>query len=189
MRINAGIWRGRRLAAPPDRSVRPTSERARIALFNILAHGAAFRSGDVPLPQGACVVELFAGTGALGLEALSRGAAHAIFIEQDRASAALLSRNIAALACEDRATLLVRDALDPGPPPMRCQLALLDPPYGSGLGAKALAALRQRGWLAPGAIAVLEVGAREAFAPPEGFELLDERAHGAARLVFLRRAD
>lgn len=189
LRINAGRWRGRKLAAPADRGIRPTSDRARIALFNILAHGADYRAGETALPRGAHVVELFAGTGALGLEALSRGAAHVVFVEKDRANAALLGRNIATLDCEDEATLLVRDALDPGPAARRCALALLDPPYGSGLGGPSLSALRGRGWLLPDAIAVLEVGARERFEPPPGFVLLEERVHGAARLIFLRFVD
>ena len=196
MRIVGGALRGRKLKAPPGAAVRPTSDRAREALFNLLAHGAALRGLSL---NGAVVLDAFAGTGALGLEALSRGAVRAIFLESDRAALAALAANVRALGQEDRALVVARDATRPGPPsnvpakagiggpaPAEASIAFLDPPYGSGLAAPALAALAQAGWLADGALAVVEHGAREALQPPAGFERLDERRYGAAMLSFLR---
>jgi len=185
MRIVGGKHRGRRLLAPPGETVRPTSDRAREALFNILSHGRLAPEG-VPFAD-AVVLDAFAGTGALGLEALSRGAAEALFIEQDRAALVILRRNIAALGEDARARIIASDATRPPRAPSACGLAFLDPPYRSGLAAAALAALDASGWLMPGALAILELGAREELAPPAGFILLDERVYGAARLVFLRR--
>lgn len=183
MRIIGGALRGRRLKAPPGQGVRPTSDRARQALFNLLAHGAALRGLAL---DGAVVLDAFAGTGALGLEALSRGARRAVFLESDRAALAALAQNLRALDQEDRAVVVARDALRPGPAPDKAAIAFLDAPYGSGLAAPALAALAQAGWLADGAVAVVEHGAREALDAPAGFERLDERRYGAAMLSFLR---
>jgi 16S rRNA (guanine966-N2)-methyltransferase len=182
MRIVGGRHRGRALEAPPGAAVRPTSDRAREALFNILSHGrfeAPFR--DAP------VLDAFAGTGALGLEALSRGAAEALFIESDRAALEALRRNVKTLGEEPRVQVIAGDATRPPPPRRAAAVAFLDPPYRSGLAAPALAALAAAGWLAPSALATVEVGAREAFEAPSGFELLDERRYGAARLLILRR--
>lgn len=187
MRVQAGLWRGRRLLGAADARVRPTADRAREALFNILAHGLDRTVSDAaPLPQGARVLDAFAGTGALGIEALSRGAARASFLDHHPDSLDLVRANLAALGGLERARLIRRDACRPGAAPEAHDLALLDPPYGSGLGAPALLALREAGWLAPGAIAVLETAAAETFAPPMGFSLLEERRYGAARLWFLR---
>jgi 16S rRNA (guanine966-N2)-methyltransferase len=183
MRIIAGRHRGRELAAPAGRDIRPTSDRARQALFNILEHGA-FAAAGSPV-AGRNVLDAFAGTGACGLEALSRGAAHATFMEPARAARTALISNISRLDEAARSRILAVDATDPPPAAAPCALALLDPPYGSGAGVPALAALAGRGWLAPGALAVLEVAARETVAPPSDFEILDERVYGAARLVFL----
>lgn len=185
MRIIAGRHRGRRLTAPEGHGVRPTGERAREALFDILAHG---RFAEHPAFEGARVLDVFAGTGAFGLEALSRGAAHASFIEKDRAALAALRANIAALGEEARAAVLPGDALHPPPPAAPVMLAFLDPPYGEDLAAPALAALAASGWLAPGALAVVELAARQKLAAPESFTLLEDRRYGAARLVFLRFA-
>ena len=185
MRIVGGKHRGRRLLAPLGETVRPTSDRAREALFNILSHGRLAAEG-VPLAN-AVVLDAFAGTGALGLEALSRGAAEALFIEQDREALVILRRNIAALGEDAHARIISGDATRPPHAPSACGLAFIDPPYRSGLAAPAMAALDAAGWLMPGALAILELGAREELAPPAGFILLDERVYGAARLVFLRR--
>jgi 16S rRNA (guanine966-N2)-methyltransferase len=185
MRIVAGRHRGRRLLAPPGETVRPTSDRAREALFNILSHGQPAAEG-IPF-AGAAVLDAFAGTGALGLEALSRGAAEAAFIEQDREALATLRRNIAMLGEGDRARIVPGDATRPPPAPSAYALAFLDPPYRSGLAAAALTALDAAGWLVPQALAVIELAAREELTPPAGFFLLDERVYGAARLLFLRR--
>ena len=184
MRIVGGRHRGRRLAAPGGCDARPTADRVREAVFNLLAHGAA--SVDV---IDAAVVDVFAGSGALGLEALSRGAGRATFIDSDGRAITAIRRNAANLG-EARNVALFR--LDAGrlPPPPRIagaplHLAFLDPPYGSGLAPPALTGLAGRGWIAEGSVAVVEVGAREPFAPPPAFRVLDERTYGAARVVFL----
>jgi 16S rRNA (guanine966-N2)-methyltransferase len=183
MRIVGGRLRGRRLVAPRGRTLRPTSDRAREALFDVLLHGAALAGFAL---AGATVLDAFAGTGALGLEALSRGTARAFFLETERAARAALKANIDALGEEPRSQVLVRDAMRPGPAPAACDLAFLDPPYGSGLAAPALAALAHHGWLAPGALAVVEHAAKEDFAPPAGFTTVDARRYGAAALAFVR---
>jgi len=179
MRIVAGLHKGRRLEAPPGRTARPTADRVRQALFDILAH-----SPRVDL-DGARVVDAFAGSGALGLEALSRGAAEVCFIENHPASVAAIAANIGALDQEDRARIIRADATRPPPAPFACTLAFLDPPYHSDLAAPCLEALAAKGWLAAEALVVVEVAADEAFTPPAGFEAVDERRHGAAKLVFL----
>jgi 16S rRNA (guanine966-N2)-methyltransferase len=184
MRIVGGRHRGRRLLAPSGATVRPTSDRAREALFNILSHGR-FAAGGVPF-VGAAVLDAFAGTGAFGLEALSRGATEAVFIEQDRAALAILRQNIGALGEGERARILQGDATRPPPAIFPCAVAFLDPPYRSGLGAPALAALAAAGWLAPEALAIAEIAVREELLPPGGFVPLEERIYGAARLIFLR---
>jgi 16S rRNA (guanine966-N2)-methyltransferase len=185
MRIVGGRHRGRRLLAPPGEVVRPTSDRAREALFNILSHGRLAADG-IPF-AGAAVLDAFAGTGALGLEALSRGATEAVFIERDPEAIAVLRRNVASLGESARAEILPGDATRPPRAGLQCTVAFIDPPYRSGLAAPALAALDRTGWLAPDALAIVELGAREPLVPPDAFALLDERVYGAARLVFLRR--
>ena len=185
MRIVGGRHRGRPLRAPGGRDSRPTSDRAREAIFNILAHGME----DFRL-DGASVVDVFAGTGALGLEALSRGAAHATFIDDDGRAMGSVRGNAAALGERGAVTLLTLDAARLPPPPLAarapCALAFLDPPYGAGLAAPALEGLAARGWIAPGAVCVVELAAREPFAPPHAFKAVDERTYGPARVVFLR---
>lgn len=185
LRIVGGAFRGRRLAAPAGDAVRPTSDRAREALFDILSHGK-FAASGLPF-AGKPVLDAFAGTGAFGLEALSRGAGRAVFIEQARDALAALRHNIAALEAEDRTDIIAGDATRPSRAPFACAVAFLDPPYRSGLAGPALAALAAAGWLAADALAVVEIAAAEALPPPPGFALLDERVYGAARLVFLRR--
>ncbi len=186
LRIVGGSHRGRRLVAPPGEAVRPTSDRAREALFDILSHGN-FAAAGSPF-AGKSVLDAFAGTGAFGLEALSRGASRAAFIENGREALTALRGNIAALGEGERADVVAGDAARPPRAPYACGLALLDPPYNSGLAAPALAALAAAGWLLPDALVVVEVAAREAFSPPVGFTIVDERIYGAARLVFLRRS-
>jgi 16S rRNA (guanine966-N2)-methyltransferase len=183
MRIIAGSHRGRTLRAPEGLAVRPTSDRAREALFDILAHG---RFAARPVYEDAHVLDAFAGTGAFGLEALSRGAAQAAFIEKDRAALAALRANIAACREERRVAVLAADALHPPAAAEPCTLAFLDPPYGEDLAAPALAALAKARWFAPQALIVVEVAAKQKLDPPSGFALLEERRYGAARLVFLR---
>ena len=166
--------------------MRPTSDRAREALFDILAHG---HFADRPVFEDARVLDAFAGTGAFGLEALSRGAAQASFIEKDKGALAILRGNIAALGEERNAAVLAGDALHPPQAAEPVSLAFLDPPYGEELAAPAMAALAQARWLAPDALVVVEVAARQKLVPPPGFILLEERRYGAARLVFLRAAE
>lgn len=178
MRIVGGRHKGRPLAAPPGRDTRPTADRAREALFNVLQHGHGL---DL---DGAAVVDAFAGSGALGLEALSRGAARAYFLESSRGAVEAIRRNLATLG-ETASRVFAVDAAKPPPAPEPCPLALLDPPYGSGLAGPALAALRRQGWLTDDAVCVVEVAADESFLPPEGFTIAEERRYGAARFVFL----
>jgi 16S rRNA (guanine966-N2)-methyltransferase len=184
LRIVGGTHRGRRLAVPPGEAVRPTSDRAREALFNILSHGR-FATAGSPL-AGRAVLDAFAGTGAFGLEALSRGAGEAAFIENGRQALAALRGNIAALGEDQRTHIVAGDATRPPRALFACALAFLDPPYGSGLAPTALAALAAAGWFEPEALAIVEVAAREDFAAPAGFTVIDARVYGAARLVFLR---
>jgi len=183
MRIVGGKHRGRRLAAPPGDIVRPTSERAREALFNILAHG---RLSSAPAFEDARVLDVFAGTGACGLEALSRGARLATFIEKDRRAREVLAANIKVLGESNRTRLLAADALAPPRADGPYELVFVDPPYRSGLAAPALEALSRAGWIAADALVVIELAARSDFEPPQGFEALEERRYGAGRLVFLR---
>jgi 16S rRNA (guanine966-N2)-methyltransferase len=185
MRIVGGSHRGRRLVAPPGETVRPTSDRAREALFNILSHGA-FAAGGVPFVEKP-VLDAFAGTGALGLEALSRGAIEAVFIESDREALIGLRRNIADLGETTRVRVIAGDATRPPRAMVACAVTFLDPPYVSGLVEPALSGLAAAGWLLPDTLAVVEVGAREPFTAPRGFAMLDQRVYGAARLIFLRR--
>ena len=183
MRVIAGKHRGRRIGTLPGAELRPTADRVREALFNILAHGDW--SGGDPV-AGRRVVDAFAGSGALGLEALSRGAAHATFLEHAAPACRLIEKNARALGEQANVTVLRRDAAHPGPAPAPCALALLDPPYKSGLGPEALSALAAGGWLAEHALCVLEVARAEPVeAPPPGFTLVDERTYGHTRLVFL----
>jgi 16S rRNA (guanine966-N2)-methyltransferase len=173
MRIIAGAWRGRKLIAPPGLATRPTSERAREALFSMLAS----RIGSF---EGLRVADLFAGSGALGLEALSRGAAHCVFVEKDRAAADSIRANMAALGAAGEVLAGgAEHARVPGP----LDLAFLDPPYGSGLAAAALERLP----LAPGGLASVETGRGEAIAA-EGYEEESVRTYGKARITLLRRA-
>jgi 16S rRNA (guanine966-N2)-methyltransferase len=171
--------------APLGDTVRPTSDRAREAIFNILSHGR-FAARGVPFAQ-ARVLDAFAGTGALGLEALSRGAAEAVFLDQDPEVVTRLRANIEALGETARADILTVDATRPPRARAACAVAFLDPPYHSGLAAAALSALVAAGWLLPDALAIIELPAREQLAPTKEFALVDERVYGAARIVFLAR--
>ncbi len=176
MRIIAGAWRGRPLLAPRGQATRPTADRVREALFSMLQS----RLGSF---EGLEVADLFAGTGALGLEALSRGAARCTFVEQDRQAAEILRANIAKLGAADRADVRTLDAtrFTSGP----FHLLFLDPPYDSGLGAKALANLLAASALAPGALISLETSRKEDVAVP-GLAVENERSYGKAKLTLLR---
>jgi 16S rRNA (guanine966-N2)-methyltransferase len=180
MRIVAGRWRGRALAAPAGETTRPTADRARQAIFDRLAH-APWAAGRL---DGALVLDAFAGTGAMGLEALSRGAAAAWFMETDAVARRVLAANIAACRAEI-ATILTADATRP-PRGDGCSLIFLDPPYGKGLIPIALAALRAAGWIAPGSLLVCETARDEAL---DLGDALATAFHGAARVTFIRETN
>ncbi len=186
MRIVAGRWRGRRLAAPKGRGIRPTSDRLRETLFNILSH----RPGLPPI-VGARVADLFAGTGALGIEALSRGAREAVFVERASAARRLIAANLAALGLDARsepaARVLALDATRLPDAEEPFDLVLLDPPYRCDLAAPALASLARGGWLAPAGVVVVET-ARDEPVPdaPAGLDPVERREIGDARLVLYR---
>ena len=179
MRIIAGKLRGRRLLAPKDDAIRPTSDRAREALFDILEHGA-------PPLRGARFLDLFCGTGAVGLEAHSRGAAEVLLIEIDRAALKLAEANVARLGPPPGVRVLARDATLLGPAPHPFDLVFLDPPYRSGLAAAALAGLARGGWLGEGARIIVELAAKDDLDLPESYVLERERRYGRAKFLFLR---
>ena len=188
MRIVSGEFRGKTLVTPPGEATRPTSDRARQAVFNILEH-AAWSKGV----RDARVIDLFAGSGALGFEALSRGAAFCLFVETDEAARGAIRQNAEAMHAFGKTRVHRRDATDlglrPGADGPAFDLAFLDPPYAKGLGEAALARLAEGGWLAPGATVVLERGVGEAPFEVPGFAALDVRDYGAARVHFLRFGD
>ena len=174
MRIVGGEFRGRTLAAPRSNAIRPTTDRTREALFNILAHRFTEKL------EGVRVLDLFAGTGALGLEALSRGAAFALFVEESAEGRGLIRENVENFGLTGRSKIFRRDAAELGDVGTLQPFGLLfaDPPYGKGLGERALACAHAGGWLVPGALCVVEESAAAPFAPPEGFALADERGYG-----------
>lgn len=188
MRIVGGRHRGRRIEAPPGLDIRPTADRAREAAFNLIERGRAARETGFVL-AGARVLDAFCGTGAMGLEALSRGAAAATFLDADARAVDCARTNAALLGESARAVLLIADATKPPPATAAHDLVLLDPPYASDLGLPALEALAARGWIAAGALIVLEHRAgRDALAPPPGFALLESRRYGKAAITLLRYA-
>ena len=182
MRVVGGRLKGRNLASPSSREIRPTADRLRESLFNILFHAY----GD-PI-AGARVLDLFAGTGALGIEAISRGAAFALFVDNGAEARALLRNNVEALGLGGVTRVFRRDVTNLGPahPVEPFSLAFLDPPYGKGLAEQALASLRDGKWLTPGALIVVEEAKAAAFKPPEGFEELERRVYDDTEFVFLK---
>lgn len=185
MRIVAGALKGRAITAPEGQGTRPTSDRARQAIFNILEHAPWAEGLD-----GARVIDLYAGSGALGYEALSRGASFALFVETDDAARGAIRENMDAYGLFGRSRVHRRSAIDLGPRPGSAgeafTLAFLDPPYRQGLGEQTLARLLEGGWLAPGAIVVFERGVDEPEIETPGYDQLDARDWGAARVLFLR---
>ena len=183
MRVIAGRWRGTALAGlgagDPAAALRPTSDRVRESLFNLLAHGDY---GDLPPPEGRRVLDLFAGTGALGIEALSRGAVAATFVDHGRAALGLLRRNLDRLGVGEEARIVNRDATrlgrNPGAP---FGLVFLDPPYGRGLGERAVAAAMAGAWVAQGALVVWEEGGDPPVLP--GLTRLDSRRYGETMIA------
>ena len=182
MRVVGGRLRSRPIAGPKGEGLRPTADRLREALFNILAHGY----GD-PV-AGARVLDLFAGTGALGIEAISRGAAYALFVDEGVEARALLRQNTETLGLGGVTRIFRRDAtrLGPAHPLEPFSLAFLDPPYGKGLAEKALTSARAGGWLQPQVLVVVEEAADAGFAAPQGFEELERRTYDDTEFVFLQ---
>ena len=182
MRVVGGRLKGRNLASPASRDIRPTADRLRESVFNILIHAY-----DDPI-QDARVLDLFAGTGALGIEAVSRGAAFALFVDNGAEARALLRNNVETLGLGGVTKVYRRDATDLGPahPMQPFSLAFLDPPYGRGLADKALASLRDGGWLTPDALVVVEEAKAAGFAAPEGFEELERRVYDDTEFIFLK---
>ncbi len=185
MRIVAGSLKGRAIVTPEGQNTRPTSDRARQAIFNVLEH-ASWAEGL----HDARVIDLYAGSGALGFEALSRGAAFCLFVDTDDGARGAIRENMDAYGLFGRCRVHRRSATDLGPRPGSAgeafTLAFLDPPYAKGLGEQTLARLLEGGWLAPGAIVVFERGSDEPEIDTLGYERLDARDYGAARVLFLR---
>ena len=188
MRIVGGALRGLHLTAlgpgDPAAHLRPTSDRVRESLFNLLAHGDY---GTPPPPEGARVLDLFCGTGALGLEALSRGAAHATFLDNDAAAVKAIGENLRKLGETGAAKVVRADATRPPPSRDACDLVLLDPPYRSGQAPAAMKALAEAGWMTTGCIVTVECAHNEDLPPPPGFAAIDERRYGAAKIVIFKR--
>jgi 16S rRNA (guanine966-N2)-methyltransferase len=184
MRIVGGRLRGRALAAPKSHAIRPTADRLREAVFNILVHAYGDPITDVR------VLDLFAGTGALGLEALSRGAGFALFVDNAAEARGLIRDNVATLGLGGVAKIFRRDAtaLGAAAPVDPFALAFLDPPYGRGLAEQALASARGGGWLLPDALVVVEEAADAGFKPPAGFAEMERRSYDDTEVIFLRNS-
>jgi 16S rRNA (guanine966-N2)-methyltransferase len=182
MRVIGGNLRGRALASPQSQAIRPTTDRLREALFNILVHGH-----DDPV-TGARVLDLFAGTGAFGIEALSRGAAFALFVDDGAEARALMRENVVTLGLGGTSRIFRRDATRLGfaHPVEPFSLVFLDPPYGRGFAEKSLASARDGQWLTAGALIVVEESTDAAFAPPEGFVEVERRRYADTEFIFLR---
>lgn len=182
MRVVGGRLRGRNLASPSSRAIRPTADRLRESVFNILMHAYGNPMLD------ARVLDLFAGTGALGIEAVSRGAAFALFVDNGAEARALLRNNVEALGLGGVTKVYRRDAINLGPahPVEPFALVFLDPPYRMKLAEQALASLRDGGWLAPDALLVVEEASDAGFAAPDGFEELERRGYDDTEFTFLR---
>lgn len=190
MRITGGEFRNRVIQAPEGRNVRPTTDKIRQAVFNILTSARWDTEGQFTL-EGAHVLDLFCGTGAMGLEALSRGAGSCTFVDKDKASLSFARENVQKLGVEGQANFILKDVTKPGPKPMAMKLAdlvFIDPPYRQGLAAPALAAAAENGWLAPSVIAVIESERED---QDDGlsvlpFELLDSRPYGGTAIRIAR---
>jgi 16S rRNA (guanine966-N2)-methyltransferase len=182
MRIVGGKFRGRILKAPSSNAIRPTSDRLRESIFNILVHAYADPIAD------ARVLDLFAGTGALGLEAMSRGAEYALFVEEAAEARALIRTNVEALALTGATKIFRRDAVKLGDmgPMEPFDLVFCDPPYGQGLAEKSLLAARDGKWLAPSALLLVEEAVKAAFKTPEGFDEIERRAYDDTEIVIMR---
>lgn len=182
LRIVGGIWRGRKIAVPESDDLRPTSERAREAIFNRLMHAEEILGVRL---KGAAVADLFAGTGALGLEALSRGAASAVFVEREGAACKALIKTLQTLEAEDRAEVIHGDAVTLAPRRTAVDIVLMDPPYAQNLIGPTLDALKARGWVRAGTLIVAEIESGAEPDLPEGYRLIDRRKYGRAEIVFI----
>jgi 16S rRNA (guanine966-N2)-methyltransferase len=182
MRVVGGRLKGRNIASPASNAIRPTQDRLRESLFNILVHAYAN-----PI-DGARVLDLFAGTGALGIEAVSRGAKFVLFVDNGAEARALLRNNVEALGLGGVTKVYRRDATNLGPahPMEPFSLVFLDPPYGKGLADTALTSLREGGWLVPDALVVVEEATAAAFAAPDGYDELERRTYDDTEFAFLR---
>lgn len=185
MRIVGGDFRGKHLAFPEDKRIRPTADRIREALFNILAHGPDYETEEGSLPKGCRVLDVFAGTGALGIEALSRGAAHVTFMDNHPDSLKLIRQNVAAINAQQKANVFSRNGTNPGKASQPADLIMMDPPYLTELAVPCLEALRSCGWCHEKTIVILELATKDKFQAPEGFLPLDERRYGTTTLHFL----
>lgn len=185
MRVSGGRFGGRTLKGPSSDAIRPTSDKLRQAMFNILAHAYGDPAAD------ARVLDLFAGTGALGIEALSRGAAFALFVDESAAARAIIRENVEAFQLTGVTKLFRRDAAKLGPLEKFSPFSLVfcDPPYGKGLAEKSLASARAGGWLAEGALLIVEESVDAKFAAPKGFTELERRAYDDTEIVFLRASN
>ncbi len=181
MRIIAGDWRGRTVSAPKGETTRPTADRTRETLFNILTS----RLGSF---EGLRVADFFAGSGALGFEALSRGAAHCLFVENEERAVAALRANAQALGARDRCDIRAGSVLSLGPARAPLDVILLDPPYDTGAGMVALDKLNRLGWIAPATLIALETGRSETVTI-DGLDMITDRKVGKAKLTILRLAD
>ncbi len=179
MWVIAGEWRGRPFLAPEGRATRPTSDRAREGLFSMLQS----RLGSF---EGLRAADLFAGTGALGIEALSRGAASCLFIDSDRGAVTAITRNLQAFGAGSRAEVRAQPVEYAPPPPAPCDLVFLDPPYAAGMAGSALGRIANPAWLTPGALVSLETDGTQVPTPP-GLEIEAERRFGKAHLTLYRR--
>lgn len=187
MRIVAGRNRGRNIVAPDGMEIRPTSDRVRESVFNMLEH-RDWGKGGISVLSGARVLDAFCGTGACGLEALSRGAAYVTFVDHSNTALDICRRNIAALKEADRSDVLRNDCLKPVRPSHPYDLVFLDPPYKANLAAMALVNLSHNGWVADGAVCVVETGLDETLDLPDSFTLLEDRKYGTTRIRIFRQS-
>ncbi|WP_417782782.1 16S rRNA (guanine(966)-N(2))-methyltransferase RsmD [Terasakiella pusilla] len=182
MRIVGGKYKGRKLTAPEGRDTRPTSDRARESIFNILEHQSWGRSAL----RGGRVLDVFCGTGALGIEAYSRGAEHVTFMDKDETAMKCLMQNLKGLGDRTQIHTMRVDATAPTTAQNPCSLIFMDAPYKSGLNDLAIAALKARGWVTDKTLFVVEVSRKENWITPDGFEELDRRKYGAAQVIFFQ---
>lgn len=184
MRIVGGRLKGKNLHSPKDNAVRPTSDRVRESLFNILSHGL-----DDFSFEDAYICDLFAGTGALGIEALSRGARWALFVDNSSASRGLIRDNTMALGLNGISKISRQDATDIGPMSKRnfqFDLVFADPPYDKGLGEKALFSLHRHGWLKIGSVIILEETKRANIKLADSFVVIDTRNYGDTQIIIAK---